>query len=384
MNKIHAILISSVRPSLTVAAHIKLYNYLVQNPLITLEVYGSEPQKISLGNIDRRLQGLFGKTFLRRFAEDYGVCRSGRWLDQYLPVTLPSKSRTVVITVAHGDACWSAQRFARKHNLPLAVFFDDWWPDICPAHEWARRIENWKFKKLYRECQLAFCICQSMQEALGHHKNSVVLYPLRKVQIPKHEGKKATNNSNRPFKLIYYGNLTDYGKMVEELINVLILKKDERICFQVRGRNPLWTNGYVDRLKREGILLDYAVKEDLDRWLASADAFLVPMSFDKEMQRRMMTSFPGKIIEMVQIKKPIIIWGPKYCSAIRWATKNASALCVTDPNPMALVDSVIRLADNPDEQNRLVRQCGIAAKSEFDPNILMAIFNENIEKIVSK
>jgi hypothetical protein len=40
-------------------------------------------------------------------------------------------------------------------------------------------------------------------------------------------------------------------------------------------------------MRENGRWLDFAPREEVDAWLASADAFLVPMVFDPAMRRRM-------------------------------------------------------------------------------------------------
>jgi hypothetical protein len=40
------------------------------------------------------------------------------------------------------------------------------------------------------------------------------------------------------------------------------------------------------------------------------------------------TSFPSKLPEYAQFGKPIVIWGPEYCSAIHWGREGDRALCI--------------------------------------------------------
>lgn len=61
--------------------------------------------------------------------------------------------------------------------------------------------------------------------------------------------------------------------------------------------------------------LDFAPREELNDWLASADVFLVVMSFDPALMRRMETSFPSKLPEYAQFGKPLVIWGPELSGA---------------------------------------------------------------------
>ena len=108
--------------------------------------------------------------------------------------------------------------------------------------------------------------------------------------------------------------------------------------------------------------------------MVSADAFLIPMVFETEFRRRMETSFPSKLIEFAQFGKPLIIWGPEYCSAIRWGRNKNKALCLTDPNPQLLMKSILTLKECHADQKRLSNAALDAAKSEFNPKIIQNYF----------
>ena len=76
--------------------------------------------------------------------------------------------------------------------------------------------------------------------------------------------------------------------------------------------------------------------------LQNFQAALVVMSFAPPHRRRMTTSFPSKMIDAMQLGLPVVIWGPEYCSAVKWARRGERALCVTDPNPVSATPGVRR------------------------------------------
>src|SRR5205823_2611554 len=52
---------------------------------------------------------------------------------------------------------------------------------------------------------------------------------------------------------------------------------------------------------------------------ASADLLFVPMAFDTVARDNMIVSFPSKLADCTAVGLPILIYGPPYCSAVRWA-----------------------------------------------------------------
>lgn len=373
---IKVIVVSSVRPEATSAGQIILYRHLVNQPGIEWESFGSESSRLTASSAVRRAAGRLAQTRLHRFAHDFWVWRDGRWLDGLLPRTVPAGERVMVLTVAHGDACGTARRFAKKHRLPLVTFFHDWWPDIVLSHAPFRKLLGKHFRDLYRQSQLAFCVSEEMRAVLGPHPNAQVLYPIPAKANPLLPPQTAHDH----FRILYLGNLGDYGPILAEALGEL--KRHPQVRLEVRGGNPRWPDDFRQEMQREGLWHDHAPRAELDEWLGAANAFLVPMVFEPAMRRRMETSFPSKMVEMAQLGKPLVIWGPEYCSAVQWARQENRALCVTDPNPAVLRQALEKLAASPDEQQRLATAARQAAQTDFNPDRIQAQFVEALRSVL--
>lgn len=370
-------MISSVRPEPTSAGQIILYRHLVGQPGIDLEVYGEEPNKLTPTSAVRRLVGRLGQTPLRKWAEDFWVFWQARWIDPMLPRVVENPRQTVVVTMAHGDGFMAALRFARKRHLPLVSFFQDWWPDMANVHGFARPGLANQFRKLADASSVAICVSEGMKNALGN-KQCVVLPPIsaaasRNAASPKKVGK---------FRLAYCGNVTEYGPMLANALRVLA--SVDGIELLVRGGRPNWPQDFADEMKKTGRLLEFAPRQEFDAWLQAADAFLVPMVFDPVMRRRMETSFPSKLIEFAQFGKPLVVWGPAYCSAVRWAKQSNAALCVTERDPEHLANALQRLARSAEDCTRLATASQAAAHREFDPKIIQEKFLSILQKVLKK
>jgi glycosyltransferase involved in cell wall biosynthesis len=370
MEKIRVILISSVRPEPTSGGEIILHRHLVDQPNIDLEVYGTEPVGISFWTLVRRMIGRLGRTKLRRWSEDIWVLLQGRWMDGQLPLKIDPRQKTVVMTVAHGDGFMAARRFAKRHRLPLVSFFQDWWPDITEVHGFAKRRLEQEFRELADESAAAICVSEGMKRKLGS-RSCAVLPPIPGQRKPQRESNNSLR-SDEKFRVHYSGNLGDYGPMLGEALKAL--EGNEHVELVVRGARPKWSADFAAEMKRQGKWLEFAPREELEAWLDSADAFLVPMEFDPKMRRRMETSFPSKLIEFAQFGKPLVVWGPEYCSAIEWAKQGCSALCVTERAPEHLAEILLRLALSQENRTRLAVSSFAAAQQDFDHKMLQERF----------
>jgi glycosyltransferase involved in cell wall biosynthesis len=96
----------------------------------------------------------------------------------------------------------------------------------------------------------------------------------------------------------------------------------------------------------------------------------------------MRTSFPSKMIDATQLGLPIVIWGPEYCSAVKWAREGERALCVTDANPLAIRGALERLAASPAEQQRLAKASREAAATDFNRERIQAQFIDALMRAI--
>lgn len=372
MNNIRLYVISSVRPEPSSAGQVILHRHLTEIPGLEYESYGHEPEVITPSSAIRRIMGRLSQTPAKRFAHDFWAWREGRWLDALLPPSVPDPTCSVVVTVAQGDACGAAQRFAQKHRLPLVTFFHDWWPDMVSLHAPFREIMEQNFRDLYRQSQLALCVSEGMRMELGSHPNAQVLYPIPSKGRQLHALPKSTNT----LKVLYFGNLREYGTMMAQALHEL--KGHTQVRMEARGANPNWPDSFRSVMAQEGMWHDFAPRDVLNSWIQSADAFLVPMVFDPCMRRRMETSFPSKMVEMAQFGRPLVIWGPEYCSAVQWARQGNRALCVTDPDPKVLRQELEKLASSPEEYQRLSCAAIDASRTDFSHERIQAKFLRSI------
>ena len=384
MEKIRVIFISSVRPEPTSAGQIILHRHLVDQPGIELEVYGGEPKRFSLSMVLRRVLGKLSKWggLFEIAVNCLWVLWEGCWIDGELPSQVPLGGKTVVMTVAHGEGFRAAQRFAKRHNLPLVVFFQDWWPDMAPVPIFFKGIFEKQFWGLARKCSLGLCVCEGMREALGGGDNLQVLHDIPAKRENVEIALQRERKPGFPFRVLYFGNLGEYGPMLGEALGESL--KHPEILLQVRGSNPNWSNDFKQKMRANGRWLEFAPRAELEEWLASADAFLVPMVFDPKMRRRMETSFPSKLIEFVQFGKPLIVWGPKYCSAVKWAAKMDSAVCSKKSDPIDLLNKIECLSRDKFCIKKFSQKTTLLADSDFNPLIIHQKFSDFLSEQIHK
>ena len=377
MDQINVILISSVRPDKSTAAGLTLHRHLVNRNGIRLHILPAEYHEIVHGRFHSKIVPRLMRSSARRWAGD---------IDYLMHTTLPletrlaappARARTVVLTLAYRSGCWVAQRYAKRHRLPLVVRFDDWWPDIAGVHNPARKQLKQRFLDLHRSADLSLCISEGMLKALGPHRNARVILP-----IPDAEPIKPSkyNDSAGEFRVGYSGNMFDYSDMLSDLAQLALKQADIRIEF--RGR-PRWPQALADEMRHRHLLHDFIeAGAGFDDWLGSFHAYLVVMFFDAAQRRRTETCFAAKLVEYSRAGRPVVIWAPESSAVVQWAKKSNAALCVTDPDGHALLSALAHLKRDRALQLELAARMRRAYETEFSPVRLQQQFMEALNSVI--
>ena len=286
----------------------------------------------------------------------------------------------VILTLAECGLCHAARKTAHRHGLPLVGLFLDWFPVMKGhfGHEFTQPILNRRYRELYSACDLAFCTSDGMQEALGPHPDSHVIYPMPdRHNMPE----KPWPRSNRKFRLVYVGSVQNfYGRMLCALIEKIAAANDLEII--VVGPNADWPMEILERAKAKGVYLGFKSPDQAADLMASADALLVVMSFEKEHELFMRTSFTTKFLDYVAFGKPVILWGPEYCTPVRVARKHGGAIVVNQDDVEAIISACRQLSGDAVSREQLSQQARHLHQTLFNPDRLQEIFVKEIEKLV--
>jgi len=377
MDQTNVILISSVRPDKSTAAGLTLHRHLVNRNGIRLHTLPAEYHEIVQDRFHSKIVPRLMRSSARRWAGDIDyLMHTTLPLDTRLAAP-PTRARAVVLTLAYRSGCWVAQRYARRHRLPLVVRFDDWWPDIAGVHNPARKQLERRFLELHRSADLSLCISEGMLKALGPHRNARVILPIPDAE-PIRPSK--CDDSAGEFRVGYSGNMFDYSDMLSDLAQLALKQTDVRIEF--RGR-PRWPQALADEMRHRHLLHDFIeAGADFDDWLGSFHAYLVVMFFDAAQRRRTETCFATKLVEYSRARRPVVIWAPESSAVVQWAKKSNAALCVTDPDGRALLAALARLRKDRALQLELGARMRRAYETEFSPARLQEQFLEALNSVV--
>ena len=253
-----------------------------------------------------------------------------------------------VLTVAHGFGWLAAARIASRRNVPLHLIVHDDWPraaDIAP------RFRNWldaQFARVYRQAQSRFgvspAMCRGYLERYG--KPAEIIYPTRAPDCHEFETPpEHLSHNGKPFSIAFAGTINSNGYI--HALRVL-----QHALKAVGGRLLLFGPMPPDVAGQVG--LDHpntqvcgllSATDLLTRLRTEADALFVPMSFDASDRDNMEMAFPSKLADYTATGVPLLIYGPRYCSAVAWARENEGVAEVVE-SESDLTNAVERLAND--------------------------------------
>jgi len=274
-----------------------------------------------------------------------------------------------ILTVAHGISWITAAAVARKSNTPLHLICHDEWADSFATtnalHGWKRRV----FSGIYRAAASRLCVSPFMNEEYQrrYHVAGTVLYPSRAAD--------ATSFSAPPDRLAApNGGFTiAYAGQINSQSGARVLKEVAEASDAVNGRLLVFgklssADAKSFDLNQRNIELCGLVKSSdlISRLREKADALLVPMSFAAEDRVNAELSFPSKLTDYSTIGVPLLIRGPSYCSAVRWALDNPQvAEIVTSENAQEMNAAIRRLATDAGHRITLGKHALAAGQTYF-------------------
>jgi hypothetical protein len=325
-------------------------------------------------------------TRLYRWFWQYNQSIAGYFVPHQVWQAARSFRPDLVFTIA-GSWNWTArlaQRVARRLRVPLVASFNDWFDFGVLMHPYFRGSIERAFRKFYRDCDLAFCTSEGMLEALGPHLNAHVLYPIGGSMVDNKREFIPFTPDRIPATVFFAGSLSFwYGPMLERLVRA---SSYSPLRFEIFGSraHASWSRDFESAARAASVYRGQVSFDQLKIHAQEADLLLLPVGFDVECAQTERTSFKTKFLDYLTFQKPIVIWGPEYCSAVRVAREFDAAECYTSRDAAGCIASLGNVARSPERQKQLVANARQMYHSRFEPSRIHAVLLRECEKLVRR
>lgn len=336
-----------------------LQNYPVDLCIAEGSITSSQVEK-RLPNVQYQALGRGSNRLLRsRFVRQYAawLMLTAQWRGYRLNKLIWEFKPEAILTVAHGFSWLTAAKAAAQRNLPLHLIVHDDWLTLANVLPLLQTVAEQQFGTVYCQAESRLCVSPSMMESYERQYGAegCVLYPSRASDVPVFERPaEQVGNSSGGLTFAYAGSihLPEYAESLVCLANLLQPLGHRVIVYS--GLAPessqalglVQSNLIVRPLIPSGQLISTLRQE--------ADVLFVPMGFGQQYRLNAVMSFPSKLTDYTATGLPLLVWGPSYCSAVRWAKENPGvAEVVEHASAEALAIAVKKLTVNSDYRIQL-------------------------------
>lgn len=286
-----------------------------------------------------------------------------------------------VVTVAHGYAWVTAAVVARSLRIPLHLILHDDWPRIVSTG--LRPQVDAVLASTYRQAASRLCVSPGMEENYRHRYGvpGTVLLPGRRHSAPVFDGPPdhLRHRSARPvFAFAGTINSPGYAALLRRIAAALARRGGEMHIFgPLTAANAAASGLSGPAIVLRGLLTPEALLDQLRR---DINVVVVPMSFAEADRPNMELSFPSKLTDYTAAGVPMLICGPAYCSAVRWATGNPDvAEVVTSDDEHAIDMAVGRLlARDPQSLVAMAAAAQRVGNRDFSAAAAEAVFQRAV------
>lgn len=250
-----------------------------------------------------------------------------------------------VLTVSHGLGWLLAAALAERADVPLRLIIHDDWPRVANVPDQLRGWLDRKFARAYRQAASRMCVSPAMRrDYLERYScDASVLYPSRSKHCPEFEEPPTQiAQTDHKFTIAFAGtvNSAGYVRALTTLRDSLAAVDGRLLIFGPLTCDDARENGIEhERVELCGLV---PAEELITRLREEADALFIPMSFDPSERSNMENAFPSKLTDCTAAGLPLLIYGPAYCSAVKWARENPGSAEIVEAEGQSLLTEAIK------------------------------------------
>ncbi|MDF3076960.1 MAG: hypothetical protein K0S09_849 [Sphingobacteriaceae bacterium] len=278
----------------------------------------------------------------------------------------------------------SAYKFAKKHNLPLALFVHDQPEEFQKVYPPLGKKQLRLNAEVYGYASVRMNISQQMAKLFKnlYGYDGDVLYPMPSPALSARQPEE-----NRSLKIegkltIGYAGKAGYGysAQLEEMLPAL--EKSGSIL-KFYGVN------LPDNLKRNSLVeyggFEASAEATWEKIKKDCDAVILPYAWDEQYKRLYESHFPSKLPEYLSLGMPVIIVGPPYATGVIWGMNNSDSVLAMPERNAGLWESELLKLKSEAAYRLALGEAALKKRDEyFSPQVIENHFFKLLQKAISE
>jgi glycosyltransferase involved in cell wall biosynthesis len=300
-----------------------------------------------------------------------------KWLNKFKPDVIYAQAADR----SRVNFCMEVQEYLDK---PMVYhMMDDWQAVITEGmfKKYWDQVFYSELRALFDHCALLMSICEEMSAEYKRRYNKEFVPFHNPVQMDfwTPYQRKSYELSQAPV-LLYAGrigpgidsSLKTMAKAIDQVNEEL--KMSAKFVLQTQpGEKPEWLAEY--KCVQHQSFVPY---EELPQVLAGADFMMLPYDFAEEPLKYNRYSMPTEATEYMISGTPMIVFGPKETTLVKYAQKYGWAKVITENKAEVVAKAIRELFQNKDERRRIARNAIQVAERNHDSHKISMNFREAI------
>jgi glycosyltransferase involved in cell wall biosynthesis len=266
-------------------------------------------------------------------------------------VELRRKRVEALLTIVQGRYYFAAAFAAWATATPhITIVHDNFTSAYVSPSETVRRVKRYLTRKILRGAEHIYAVSPEMQRLVWRECGAE-----SEIQLPStaaHAHEPELTHENGP--VILFAGLIGYS--VKDSLDLLasLIKNGQLEKHGIYGAKlHLCTTLTEADMRALGwdhqdiVSRGWIPQSALAGMLASADILFLPYSFLNGSRDAVETAFPSKTADYLAAGRPILVFGPKYSSLVRYASEQGFAEVVDEFSPVALAEGIGKITRSP-------------------------------------
>jgi glycosyltransferase involved in cell wall biosynthesis len=260
-----------------------------------------------------------------------------------------------LITIVQGRYFLAAAFAAWVTATPHVTIVHD---NFISAHvspsDFVRRVKGYLTRKILRNAAHIYTVSPEMQRLVSRECGVESEIQLPSTTTGAHQSAAQAQTTRDGGPVILFAGLVGYT--VRDCLDLLaeLITSGQLEEYGLAGAQlHLCTTMTVAEIRTFGwdnksiVCRSWVRQSELASVLSTADILFLPYSFLEGSRDAVETAFPSKTADYLAAGKPILVFGPKYSSLVRYASEQGFAEIVDEFSPSALAHSIRRIASSP-------------------------------------